>query len=96
MIGLLVHPLHFLPWWNTSLRLLNENCLFFKDLQDWVQGRPEVEVVDMALTIKNKINKCTEHNIPVTEATKEQLNHRLNDIVNSLPEDLKNILKQDS
>lgn len=61
-------------------------------MKDWVQGRPEVEVVDMVLTIKKRIDTCKEHDIPVSEATKEQLNERLNDIVTSLPEDLKNIL----
>ncbi|KAJ8928525.1 hypothetical protein NQ314_018901 [Rhamnusium bicolor] len=63
------------------------------DLKDWVQGRPEVEVVDMVLKIKNKITRCNEHDIPVNETTKEQLTHRLNDIVTSLPDDLKNILQ---
>lgn len=65
----------------------------FQDLKNWVQGRPEVEVVDMALTIKNKINRLRQHEIPVNEAIKEQLHDRFNDIVTSLPEDLKNILQ---
>lgn len=62
-------------------------------MKNWVQGRPEVEVVDMALTIKNKINRLRQQEIPVNNTIKEQLHDRFNDIVTSLPEDLKNILQ---
>lgn len=66
---------------------------FLKDLKDWVQGRPEVEVVDMVLKLKNKISSCNGNDINVTDRIKQQLNQRLNDIVASLPDDLKNILQ---
>lgn len=56
-------------------------------------GKPEVEIVDMVLKIKNKISRCKEHDIPVSNAIKEQLCQRLQDIICSLPEDLKNILQ---
>ncbi|KAJ8955330.1 hypothetical protein NQ318_003423 [Aromia moschata] len=91
---------NFKAWFNTryteltlKLQALQLEALSTADLKDWVQGRPEVEVVDMVLKIKNKIIKCNEHEIPVSESTKVQLNHRLNDIVTSLPDDLKNILQ---
>lgn len=58
-----------------------------------MQGKPEVEVVDMVLKLRNKIDKTKEHNIPISNATKEQLKQRLQDIISSLPEDLKNILQ---
>lgn len=62
-------------------------------MKDWVQGRPEVEVVDMALIIKNKIDRLKQHDLPVNDTLKEQLNDRFNDIITSLPEDLKSILQ---
>lgn len=65
----------------------------FKDLKLWVQGKPEVEIVDMVLRIKNKINKCRERDIPISDATREQLEQRLQDILSSLPDDIKNILQ---
>lgn len=57
-----------------------------------MQDRPEVEVVDMVLRLKNKIGEC-ENEIPVSESVKQQLNERMQDVVTSLPDDLKNILK---
>jgi hypothetical protein len=65
----------------------------FQDLKDWVQGKPEVEVVDMMLKIKDKITKCHEINIPVNDKVKEKLNQRLQDIISSLPDDLKNVFQ---
>lgn len=64
-----------------------------QNLKLWVQGKPEVEIVDMVLKLKNKINKCHQHDIPVSNTTKEQLCQRLQDIICSLPDDLKNILQ---
>lgn len=63
-----------------------------QDLKNWVQDRPEVEVVDMVLRIKSKIGEC-ENDIPVSESVKQRLNQRMHDVVTSLPDDLKNILK---
>lgn len=58
-----------------------------------MQGRPEVEIVDMVLKIKGKIDKTKEHDFPISNSTKEQLKQRLQDIISSVPEDLKNILQ---
>lgn len=66
--------------------------VFLQDLKKWVQDKPEVEVVDMVLKIKNKIHKCQQHDIPVSNSIKEQLGQRLEDIICTLPDDLKNIL----
>lgn len=49
--------------------------------------------MDMVLKIKNKIINCKERDIPITDATREQLGQRLDDILGSLPEDIKNILQ---
>lgn len=58
----------------------------------WMQGKPEVEIVDMVLKIKNKIKKCEVRDIPVKVEVKARLNERLQDIMSSLPDDLKTIL----
>lgn len=47
----------------------------------------------MVLRIKKKLNKLSEHDMPVTNETKEQLVQRLQDILGTLPDDLKNILE---
>lgn len=91
---------NFKAWFNMryteltlKLQALHLEALAKADLKDWVQGRPEVEVVDMLLKIRSKIDNCQESDIPVSNAIKEQLNERLLDIITSLPDDLKNILK---
>ncbi|XP_044765186.1 protein DENND6B [Coccinella septempunctata] len=93
---------NFDGWFNTryselysKLQALHLEALSDADLKLWVQGRPEVEVVDMVIKIRNKINECKEQNLPVSDSdkVKEQLNQRLQDIISSLPDDMKNILK---
>jgi hypothetical protein len=76
-----------------KLQALHLEALSNADLKDWVQGKPEVEVVDMMLKIKDKITKCHEINIPVNDKVKEKLNQRLQDIISSLPDDLKNVFQ---
>ncbi|KAL3290284.1 hypothetical protein HHI36_023629 [Cryptolaemus montrouzieri] len=87
---------NFDGWFNTryselysKLQALHLEALSDADLKLWVQGRPEVEVVDMLLKIQNKIGACKEQNLPVSDRVKEQLNQRLKDIIGSLPDDLK-------
>ncbi|CAH2003529.1 unnamed protein product [Acanthoscelides obtectus] len=90
---------NFKNWFNTryteltlKLQALQLEALSKADLKDWLQGRPEVEVIDMVLTMKNKISKCDQHDIPVSEDVKKHLSQRLNDIICALPDDLRNIL----
>ncbi|XP_017768468.1 PREDICTED: protein DENND6B isoform X2 [Nicrophorus vespilloides] len=91
---------NFNGWFNNrytelalKLQALQLQALSDADLKLWVQGKPEVEIVDMVLKIKNKIKKCEQHDIPVSHTIKEQLEQRLQDIISSLPDDLKNILQ---
>ncbi|GLV39377.1 uncharacterized protein CBL_13254 [Carabus blaptoides fortunei] len=91
---------NFNGWFNVryselalKLQALQLQALSDADLKNWVQGKPEVEVVDMVLRIKKKLNKLSEHDMPVTNETKEQLVQRLQDILGTLPDDLKNILE---
>ncbi|CAG9759957.1 unnamed protein product [Ceutorhynchus assimilis] len=90
---------NFNSWYNSryrelsqKLQALHTEALSNADLKNWVQDRPEVEVVDMILRIKNKIGECDSH-IQVNDTVKQQLNQRMQDVVTSLPDDLKNILK---
>ncbi|KAK9890143.1 hypothetical protein WA026_008949 [Henosepilachna vigintioctopunctata] len=93
---------NFNGWFNkryselySKLQALHLEALSDADLKLWMQGRPEVEIVDMVLKIRNKINICEEQNLPVSDKVKEQLTHRLQDILGSLPDDLKNIFRDD-
>ncbi len=47
----------------------------------------------MILKIKNKIDEIDSEELHLNEITQIQLRNRLTDIVHSLPDDLKNIIK---
>lgn len=76
-----------------QLQALQLQDLSDADLRQWVQDKPEVEVVDMVLKIKNKLSDCKEHDLPVSQETTNQLYQRLNDILDCLPEDLQKIFE---
>lgn len=66
-------------------------CLL-QNIQEWLNGKEEVEIVDMILKIKNKIEEIDNEDLHLNEITQIQLKNRLNDIILSLPDDLRNII----
>lgn len=65
---------------------------FPQDLKTWVQGKQEVEVVDMILRIRQKLDKSYEDEVPISRSIQEKLSDRINDIIYTLPDDLQIIL----
>lgn len=69
-----------------------------QDLNQWVEGKHEVEIVDMILKLKQKLKICNDStDCPSSAAalrsdTKEQLLKHLDAMKQKLPEDLKTIL----
>lgn len=59
----------------------------------WVQGKEEVEVVDMILRIRHKLEQSQSEELPLSCSTREQLQLRLDDIICMLPDDLRTVLK---
>lgn len=57
-----------------------------------MKGKKEVEVVDMILKIRCKLEKCDAEDVPVTAEIRNQLKLRMDDIVCMLPDDLKIVL----
>ncbi|CAB3369135.1 Hypothetical predicted protein [Cloeon dipterum] len=91
---------NFSAWYNAryhevslKLQTLQLQALSDADLKVWVQGKKEVEVVDMVLQIKHKIEQSQSEELPLSGVTKEQLQKRLDDIIFTLPEDLRAVLK---
>lgn len=68
----------------------------WQDLKTWVQGKQEVEVVDMILRIRQKLEKSCIDDIPIDNSVREKLRERMNDITHVLPDDLKVILRHES
>lgn len=70
--------------------------MIFQDLTSWVQGKQEVELVDMVLRIRQKLQKSNEDDVPIGDSVQDMLRERINDITRTLPDDLKTILNQNS
>lgn len=62
-------------------------------MKHWVQDKQEVEVVDMILRIRNKLEQSEAEELPLSDTTREQLRLRMADIICTLPDDLKVVLK---
>jgi len=67
-----------------------------QDLKTWVQGKQEVEVVDMILRIRQKLERSCIDDVPIDNSVRERLRDRINDITHVLPDDLKVILRHES
>ncbi|XP_065166347.1 protein DENND6B [Atheta coriaria] len=92
---------NFSAWFNIryteltmKLQALQLEALCEADLKSWVHDKAEVEVVDMVLKIKNKITKCEQHAVGMNGTVRRQLEQKLQDIICSLPDDLRNILQR--
>lgn len=94
---------NFSGWFHTRYSELSQKIeaihletLSQADLTSWIQGKKEVELVDMVLRIRQKLQKCHEDSVPVGDSVHDMLQERINDITRTLPDDLKIILNHDS
>ncbi|XP_049805952.1 protein DENND6B [Schistocerca nitens] len=91
---------NFNGWYNMrhrevsqKLQALQLQALSRADLKMWVKGRQEVEIVDMILRIRQKLEQCKANDLPLSDDVQEQLRYRMSEIMCTLPEDLKAVLK---
>ncbi|XP_046405292.1 protein DENND6B [Ischnura elegans] len=91
---------NFSGWFNTryrevsqKLQVLQLEALSDANLKLWVRGKQEVEVVDMILRIRHKLEQSESEDVPLNKSTRQQLKLRMDDIICTLPEDLKTVLK---
>jgi len=62
-------------------------------MNSWLEGKQEVEIVDMILKIRQKLYDYeNESTFQFNKKIKDQLQLKMNDIICSLPDDLKNVL----
>lgn len=94
---------NFSGWFHTRYAELSQKIeaihletLSQADLTTWVQGKQEVELVDMVLRIRQKLKKSNEHDVPLGNSVQDMLRERINDITRTLPDDLKIILNHNS
>ncbi|XP_043675601.1 protein DENND6A isoform X1 [Vespula pensylvanica] len=79
-----------------KLQVIQLEALSQADLKTWVQGKQEVEVVDMILRIRQKLEKSCVNDISIDDTIKKKLQERINDITHTLPDDLQVILSHES
>ncbi|KAI8478765.1 Protein dennd6a [Branchiostoma belcheri] len=76
-----------------KLQALHLEALCDADLSLWIQGRPEVEVVDLVLKLREKMKFAASNRVCVKEEVLQRLTLHLDGIIRALPEDLRSILK---
>ncbi|CAB0008452.1 unnamed protein product [Nesidiocoris tenuis] len=91
---------NFIGWYNTRQKAMNEKlqvlqleALSEADLRRWVADKQEVEVVDMLIKIRCKLDKCKSQNVRLSDNVHRQLQRRMEEIVCTLPEDLRSVLE---
>jgi len=78
---------------NKKLVALHMEALSQSDMTSWLHGKREVEVVDMVLRIREKLDAAAEETLPVSSQTQQHLRGQLDKVLGSLPEDLQAVLK---
>ncbi|XP_054163497.1 protein DENND6A-like [Oppia nitens] len=92
---------NFISWYdsrlkeaNQKLRVLHMEAISGANLMDWIRDKAEVEVVDLILRLKEKLSLAENDSLPLSDQTVYKLRSTLNDIINTLPDDLKHILSK--
>ena len=92
---------NFVSWYDTRLREANQKLralhiesICAANLKDWIQDKAEVEVVDLILRLKDKVSLAETDSLPLDGQIVDKLKSNVNDIIDTLPEDLKAILSK--
>ncbi|KAJ8301413.1 hypothetical protein KUTeg_020400 [Tegillarca granosa] len=78
---------------NQKLQVLHMEALCEANLMEWIADKEEVEIVDLILRIRDKLNFATNNNIIVNAESISKLNKHMDSIISSLPDDLQSVLK---
>lgn len=90
---------NFSGWYNVrykdmakKLKTLQLEALSHMNIHEWLQGKEEIEIVDMLLKIRGKLDDIKKEDLSLNEIVQIQLRNKLNDILLTLPEDLRNVI----
>jgi len=90
---------NFVGWYNarhaevsTKLTLLHLECLSEARIESWMEGKAEVELVDMVLRIRGKLSEGERSGLPISDLVKERLEAHVTKIVAKLPDDLQTVI----
>ena len=90
---------NFVGWYNArakemsaKLTLLHLECLSEAKIAIWMEGKAEVELVDMVLRIRNKLAEAKKDNLALADIVIERLEGHVSTIVATLPSDLQTVI----
>jgi len=90
---------NFVGWYNTrhkevsaKLSVLHLESLSEARIEIWMEGKAEVELVDMVLRIRGKLAEADRDNLPVADIILERLHGHVATIVKTLPSDLQAVI----
>jgi len=91
---------NFVGWYNARARemsakltLLHLECLSEAKISIWMEGKAEVELVDMVLRIRNKLAEAKKDLLPLADIVIERLERHVKTIVDTLPSDLQTVIR---
>lgn len=79
---------------STKIKTLHIEKLCKSNLIEFISDKDEVEVIDLILSIKEKIATIENENLPVEEDCLPKLNAHLKNIIETLPQDTKSMIKK--
>jgi len=90
---------NFVGWYNTraaemtaKLTLLHLESLSEAKICHWMEGKAEVELVDMVLRIRTKLAEAEKEQLPLADIVQERLEGHVKTIVAILPADLQTVI----
>ncbi|KAM8778440.1 protein DENND6B isoform 4-T4 [Rhynchonycteris naso] len=75
-----------------KLEALHLESICEANIETWMQGKSEVEVVDLVLKLREKLVRAQSHHLPVKEETLQRAQLYIEMVIGSLPKDLQAVL----
>ncbi|GFS76983.1 protein DENND6A, partial [Nephila pilipes] len=75
-----------------KLQGLHIQAISEANMMEWIRDKQEVEIVDLVLRLRKKLLAAESGKLSLPEKTVEKLQSHINNIIQTLPEDLQNIL----
>nr|KAF6398905.1 DENN domain containing 6B [Molossus molossus] len=90
---------HFDGWYRQrrkemahKLEALHLEAICEANIETWMEGKSEVEVVDLVQKLREKLVRAQGHQLPVKEETLQQAQLYIETVIGSLPKDLQAVL----
>ncbi|XP_067124662.1 protein DENND6A [Centruroides vittatus] len=76
-----------------KLQALHMEAMSDANLTQWIRDKQEVEIVDLVLRLRDKLATAENESLPLMSETVKKLQDHLENIIDTLPDDLKRVLK---